>query len=64
MSKKLTFSIAILVVAVFLGFLLGYSIPPFVHAGVFSDRAVKGVAIEVDTEMEDYYKNLTKDDDE
>ena len=62
MNKKLTFAIVILAVGVFLGFLLGYSIPPFIHAGVFSDRAEKGVEVEVDKDMEDYYKNLTKED--
>lgn len=64
MGKKLTFSIVILIVSLFIGFMLGYSIPPFIHAGVFSDRAEKGVAMEVDKEMEEYYKNLTKEDEE
>jgi hypothetical protein len=64
MGRKMTFSIVVLIVSVFLGYLLGYSIPPFIHAGVFSDRAVKGVAIEVDKEMEEYYKNLTEDEEE
>ena len=62
MNRKLTFGIVILVVSVFMGFMLGYSIPPFIHAGVFSDRVEKGVEVEVDQDMEEYYKNLTKDD--
>jgi hypothetical protein len=46
------------------GFLLGYSIPPFIHAGVFSDREEKGVAIEIDEELEKYYENLYPEDEE
>ena len=64
MNRKMTFSIVILVVSVFLGYMLGYSIPPFIHSGVFSDRAEKGVAMEIDDATEEYYKNLTKDDDD
>lgn len=55
------FGIIILIVTLFVGFLLGYSIPPFIHAGVFSDRAEKGVEVVIDEELENFYKDLYKD---
>lgn len=58
---KGTFGIIILIVTLFMGFLLGYSIPPFIHAGVFSERQEKGVKVEINKEMEDFYKNLYKE---
>jgi hypothetical protein len=55
--------IVIVVVILFVGFLLGYSIPPFVQAGVFSSgRTEKGVKVKIDKKMEDYYKNLYKEE--
>jgi hypothetical protein len=62
---KSMLSIIILIVTLFLGFLLGYSIPPFIHAGVFSsDRAEKGVEVKVDEELEKFYEDLYKDNEE
>lgn len=58
------FGIIILIVTLFVGFLLGYSIPPFIHAGVFSDREEKGVEVVIDEETEKYYNNLFKEDGE
>jgi hypothetical protein len=63
MDKK-TFGIVVLVVAVALGFLLGYSIPPFIHSGVFTGREEKGVEVKIDKELEQYYKSLTQDEGE
>ncbi|KKL87999.1 hypothetical protein LCGC14_1929110 [marine sediment metagenome] len=57
------FKIIAIIVAMFIGFLLGYSIPPFIHSGVFTGREVKGVEIKVDKATEDFYKNLYKEDD-
>ncbi len=59
-----SFWIVILVVSLFVGYMLGYSIPPFLQSGAFSDRAEKGVAIEIDEDMEQYYKDLFKDEEE
>jgi hypothetical protein len=59
-----TFGIVILIVAIFIGFLLGYSIPPFIHAGVFSDREEKGVEIVIDENLEKFYDDLYKDDED
>ena len=53
-----TFGLVVFIVVMFLGYLLGYSIPPFIQAGVFSDREVKGVEIEIDADMEKYYEHL------
>lgn len=53
-----TFAIAALVVTVFTGFLIGYSVPPFIKAGVFSARVEKGVASQIDKKLEQHYKNL------
>jgi hypothetical protein len=58
------FGIIILIVTLFVGFLLGYSIPPFIHAGVFSDREEKGVEVVIDEEAEKYYDDLFKEDED
>ena len=58
------FGIILLIVTLFVGFLLGYSIPPFIHAGVFSDREEKGVEILIDEETEKYYDNLFKEEED
>jgi len=62
MDEKRTFAIVIIVVTLFTGFMLGYSIPPFIHAGVFSDREEKGVAVEMNEQTEEYYQNLLKEE--
>ncbi len=62
---KHTFAIVMIVVAVFIGYMLGYSIPPFIHAGVFStERTEKGVEVKIDDTTEQYYKELYKDSEE
>jgi len=61
---KNVFGIIILIVTLFVGFLLGYSIPPFIHAGVFSDREEKGVEVVVDENLEKFYEDLYKDNEE
>lgn len=59
-----SFGIIILIVTLFVGFLLGYSIPPFIHAGVFSDREEKGVEVVIDQDMEKFYENLYKNNED
>lgn len=56
-----TLLIIIILVAVFTSFLIGYSIPPYIQAGVFSERKEKGVESQIDKNMEQYYKDLLKD---
>ncbi len=58
---KYALGIVILIVTLFIGFLLGYSIPPFIHAGVFSDRQEKGVEVLIDEDLEKFYEDLYKD---
>ena len=55
---KGAFWIVVAVVILFVGFMLGYSIPPFIHSGAFSERKVKGVSIEIGAEEEKYYQDL------
>jgi len=57
-----TFGLILFIVIMFVGYLLGYSIPPFIQSGVFSDREVKGVATEIDEDMEEYYKQLYQEE--
>lgn len=55
--------IIITVVMIFLGFLLGYSLPPFIEAGVVGggpNKVKAGAAI--DTKTQDYYKDLLKEE--
>jgi hypothetical protein len=58
-----TLLIVIILVAIFTSFLIGYSIPPYIQAGVFSGRKEKGVESQIDKKMEQYYKDLLKDSD-
>ena len=54
----------IVIVTLFTGFLIGFSLPPFIKAGVFSsERKEKGVESKIDKKMEQYYKDLYKSDD-
>ncbi|OGW36226.1 MAG: hypothetical protein A2010_12650 [Nitrospirae bacterium GWD2_57_9] len=55
--------VIIVVVAAFLGFMMGYSFPPFVETG-FAGAAGKAphTAPKIDKDMQDYYKNLYKED--
>lgn len=52
----------IVTVTIFTGFLIGFSLPPYIEAGVFSERKEKGVESKIDKNMEQYYKNLYKSD--
>jgi hypothetical protein len=56
------FLVVVAVVILFVGFMIGYSIPPFIHAGVFSDRQEKGVKVEISDEQKQYYENLFKEE--
>jgi len=58
------FLLIVAVVILFVGFMIGYSIPPFIHAGVFSDREEKGVKVKITDDQKQYYENLFKEDDD
>ncbi|MDH5392571.1 MAG: hypothetical protein OEY11_05230 [Gammaproteobacteria bacterium] len=56
--------IVILVVAIFMGFLMGYSLPPMYEVGMIGNKSEQpaGLKSGVSKEMEEYYKNLSKDE--
>jgi hypothetical protein len=55
--------IIIIVVAGFLGFMMGYSFPPFVETGLAGGKgAAAQPGQKIDKSMQDYYKNLYKED--
>jgi hypothetical protein len=60
---KSTFWVVVMIVMGFLGFLTGYSLPPFVEAGIIGGGPNKVKAgAQLDTKTQDYYKNLLKDE--
>ena len=59
---KNTFWVVVVVSAVFLGFLMGYSVPPFLEIGFAVGKGKKAPPTKIDKKMEDYYKNLYKDE--
>ena len=54
----------ILVVAIFMGFLMGYSLPPMYEVGMIGGKPEqqKGVKSAVDKDMEQYYQDLQQQD--
>jgi hypothetical protein len=56
--------IIIVVIAVFLGFMMGYTVPPFLESGVAGGKggAAAGAAPKIDKDMQEYYKNLLKEE--
>ncbi len=51
----------IVVVAMFSGFLLGYSFSPMVEVGILGGEGEEiGIKTDTDAVTEDYYKNLMK----
>ncbi len=59
-----TFFVVCLVVASFVGFEAGYSLSPFLEAGVFSHRKEKGVESKIDDALKRHYEHLYQQDDE
>ncbi len=57
-----TFFAIFLAVAVFVGFELGYALPPFLQAGVFSARKEKGVESKIDEAMKKHFEELYRGD--
>ncbi len=51
-----------LMVTIFVGFQLGYSLAPFVQAGVFSERKEKGVESKIDDAMKRHFEQLYRTD--
>ncbi len=54
--------LVIFVVAAFLGFIVGYSVPPLVEVGMIGGKAEKvGLKAELTEEMKDYYSDLLQE---
>ena len=53
----------IIVVGVFMGFLMGYSLPPMIEVGMIGGGETQQVGLQPDVsdDMQDYYKNLLKE---
>ena len=59
---KNTLWIIIIVVSGFLGFMMGYSFPPFLQTDLSGGKLKAAPAAQqVDKKMQDYYKNLYKE---
>ncbi len=51
--------LVIVVVAAFLGFIVGYSVPPLVEVGMIGGKAEKvGLKADMTKERKDYYSDL------
>jgi hypothetical protein len=62
---KSTLWIIIVVVSGFLGFMMGYSFPPFLQTDLSGGKLQAAPeAQKVDKDMQDYYKNLYKEDEQ
>lgn len=57
--------IVILVVAIFMGYLMGYSLLPMIEVGMIGGEPEQAIGVKsgVDKEMEQYYKDLEKEAD-
>jgi len=60
---KSLFWVVIVIVMGFTGFLVGFSLPPFVEAGIIGGGPNKVKAgAQLDTTTQEYYKNLLKEE--
>lgn len=55
--------VVVLVVAVVMGFLMGYSVPPMIEVGLLGAEPHQEVGIqsEVDEQMKEYYRKLSEE---
>jgi hypothetical protein len=63
-SMTSSFWKVILVIVGFSGFLMGYAVPPLLEVGMIGGGGEGrdiGIKSDVDEEMEEYYRNLLKD---
>lgn len=56
----------ILITGIFIGFLMGYSVPPMVEVGMIGggDSSEAGLKSDMDQDMEEYYRSLSLEGDE
>jgi len=61
-----TYWTMILITGVFIGFLMGYSVPPMIEVGMIGggEGAEIGLQSEMDQDMEEYYRSLLQEGDE
>ena len=61
-----TFWTMLLITGIFIGFLMGYSVPPMVEVGLIGggDNAKVGLKSEMDEDLEEYYRSLSQEDGE
>ena len=52
--------IVILVIAAFMGYMMGYSLPPMIEVGMIGGKPEQAIGVKsgVDKDMEQYYKEL------
>ena len=48
----------ITVVAMFMGLLIGYSVPPMLEVGLIGEKETVGISTDISNDLEDHYKNL------
>ena len=61
MKKELW--VVITVVAIFMGLMIGYSIPPMLEVGLIGGgKEAPGIKTDVSEDLADYYKNLAVDE--
>ncbi|WP_455211978.1 hypothetical protein [Kaarinaea lacus] len=55
--------VVIIVVGSFMGFLMGYSLPPMIEVGMIGggEKQEIGIQTEVTEDMQEYYNNLLKE---
>ncbi len=55
--------VVVLVVAIVMGFLMGYSLPPMIEVGLIGGEPHQEVGIqsEVDDQMKEYYRKLAEE---
>ncbi|MDH5324226.1 MAG: hypothetical protein OEZ68_17210 [Gammaproteobacteria bacterium] len=59
MKKELW--VVITVVGVFMGLMIGYSVPPMLEVGLIGEKKTVGISTEINDDLEDHYKNLQID---
>lgn len=50
--------VVVLIVGIFMGLMIGYSVPPMLEVGLIGDKESVGISTEISDDLEDHYKNL------
>ncbi|MFV1997840.1 MAG: hypothetical protein ACC641_07485 [Acidiferrobacterales bacterium] len=55
--------VVIVITVAFVGFLMGYSLPPLIETGMLVGKGKQAKAVQnLDKDMEQYYRDLLKDE--